>query len=76
MSTNPNTAFRGRAPRGCYATDEFSSFFVNEEGVRVTTESVEYSHPTHGVVGCLAYTYENEEFVSVEWVSYDPALVL
>jgi hypothetical protein len=64
------------APRGCYATEEWYASFTDDNGVHHAEECVEYTHPIHGVVGCLAYKYINEEFVSVEWVAYDPNLAL
>lgn len=70
MSYNP------LVPRRCYATDEFTGTYTDDNGVVVMEEVTVYSHPTHGVVGCVSVTFHDGNFVSEEWVSYDPALVL
>lgn len=64
------------APRRCYATNEWAGTYTDENGVATAEECVEYTHPSHGVVGCLVYKYRNEELVSIEWVAYDPDLAL
>lgn len=61
-------------PKGCYATNEWETAFINEDGGAVVSQCVEYSHPSHGVYGVLESVFINDELMTVEFVKYDESL--